>query len=107
MKFEIYGFNQQKAIKLGLDDRDLIILRCFVDNRFLMSDLIIDEKAYYLVKYDDFVEYLPIIKFKKDTIYRHFKNLTDKGVLIHKTVKKHGTWSFYRLGENYDYLINK
>ena len=31
MKYTIHGFSQQKAIELGLDDRDLMILRWFVD----------------------------------------------------------------------------
>ena len=31
MKYTIYGFSQEKAIEFGLDDRDLMLLRWFVD----------------------------------------------------------------------------
>ena len=31
MKYNLYGYSQQKAIELGLDDRDLMILRWFID----------------------------------------------------------------------------
>ena len=33
MEYSIHGFSQEKALELGLDDRDLLILRWFINFR--------------------------------------------------------------------------
>ena len=103
MKYTIHGFSQQKAIELGLDDRDLIILRWFVDYKDTgkMVKKILDNDMYYWIKYEGIQEAFPIINWKKDTIYRRLKAMALKGVLKHKTVKEFGTYSFYAIGPNY------
>ena len=103
MKYTIHGFSQQKAIELGLDDRDLIILRWFVDYKDTgkMVKKILDNDMYYWIKYEGIQEAFPIINWKKDTIYRRLKAMASKGVLKHKTVKEFGTYSFYAIGPNY------
>ena len=103
MKYTIHGFSQQKAIELGLDDRDLMILRWFVDYKDTgkMIKKILDNDMYYWIKYEGIQEAFPIINWKKDTIYRRLKAMALKGVLKHKTVKEFGTYSFYAIGPNY------
>ena len=103
MKYTIHGFSQQRAIELGLDDRDLMILRWFVDYKDTgkMVKKILDNDMYYWIKYEGIQEAFPIINWKKDTIYRRLKAMALKGVLKHKTVKEFGTYSFYAIGPNY------
>ena len=103
MKYTIHGFSQQKAIELGLDDRDLMILRWFVDYKYTGKRVkkILEGDVYYWIKYEEIQEAFPILKWKKDTVYRRLKTMVSKGVLKHKTVKEFGTYSFYTIGPNY------
>ena len=103
MKYTLQGFSQAKAIELGLDDRDLMILRWFIDYKDTgkMVKRIIKDDMYYWIKYEGIVEAFPIISWKKDTVYRRLKAMAKKGVLKHETVKEAGVWSYYAVGENY------
>ena len=103
MEYTIYGFSQQRAIELGLDDRDLMILRWFVDYKCTgkMVKKILDGDVYYWIKYEEIQEAFPILKWKKDTVYRRLKTMASKGVLKHKTVEEFGNYSFYAMGPNY------
>lgn len=107
MKYTIEGFNQAKAVELGLCVADLIILRWFVD--FAGTDKMlkrnIEGKEYYWIKYEGLLEDLPILSITKDTLYRRLKGLVEKELLDHITVKDAGTYSFYKLGKNYLALI--
>jgi len=107
MKYTIHGFSQRKAIKLGLDNDDLLILRYFIDfkDSGAMVSKVIDNKTYYWIKYETILEQLPILKLKKDSLYRRLKKMCVAGVLEHKTVKKNGTYSFYSVGKSYIDLI--
>lgn len=107
MKYTIEGFNQAKAVELGLCVADLIILRWFVDfaGTDKMVKRIIKDKEYYWIKYEGMLEDLPILSITKDTLYRRLKGLVEKDVLEHITIKEAGTYSFYRLGKNYLALI--
>ena len=99
MKYTIEGFNQAKAVELGLCVADLIILRWFVDfaDTEKMVKRIIDGKEYYWIKYEGLLEDLPILSITKDTLYRRLKGLVEKEILEHITLKEAGTYSFYRL----------
>lgn len=109
MEYTIHGFSQENAIKLGLDDRDLLILRWFVrfkDNG-KMSSKIIDGDKYYWIKYEGIIEDLPITNIKSnDSVYRRLKKMSKAKVLKHQTIKAGGTYSYYCLGENYPSLID-
>ena len=67
MKYTIEGFNQAKAVELGLCVADLIILRWFVD--FAGTDKMlkrsIEGKEYYWIKYEGMLEDLPILSITK------------------------------------------
>lgn len=108
MKYTIHGFNQLVAINLGLDINDLLILRYFVDFKDSGSMIRerIDGEEYYWIKYEGIIKELPVLKLKKDTIYRRLKNMCKVEVLRHKTFKKAGTYSFYNIGPKYLSLIS-
>ena len=74
MKYTIHGFSQSKAVELGLDNDDLLILRYFIDfkDSGSMVSTIVDDKTFYWVKYEAILEQLPILKLKKDSLYRFF-----------------------------------
>ncbi|WP_051540271.1 conserved phage C-terminal domain-containing protein [Clostridium ihumii] len=109
MKYTILGFNQKKVLDLKLTIEDLLILRYFIDFKDSgdMVSRIIDNEKYYWVKYESINEEFPILKFKKDTIYRRLKKLVELNILVHTTVKdKNGSYSFYNIGRNYKILIS-
>lgn len=108
MKFNIMGFYQPKAVELGLDSNDLLVLRWFVDyaGTNKMRTMILDNKIYYWVNYNSVLEELPILKITKQTLARkHFGNLVKAEVLEHKFIKEGGSFSYYCYGINYDTLV--
>lgn len=108
MKYTFLGFSQQAIINLGLDDKEVVLLRWFVDftaGNKKISKRIFNNEVYYWVKYEAVMEEYPMFSFKKDTIYRKLKSLAKKGVLKHKTLKEGGVWSYYCLGDRYLELV--
>lgn len=109
MRFTIEGFCQKTLLELELDYVDAVILRYFVDfkDSGAMINKKIDDKIYYWVKYEGLIREVPILKLKsRDSVYRRFKKLCEKGVLEHKTLRNCGTYSLFRLGEKYIDLLN-
>ncbi|MDU4951333.1 MAG: DnaD domain protein [Clostridium sp.] len=108
MKYTIHGFSQSKAVELGLDNDDLLILRYFIDfkDSGSMVSTIVDDKTFYWVKYEAILEQLPILKLKKDSLYRRLKKMCALGILDHKTVYRNGSYSFYSIGKTYIDLID-
>lgn len=119
MKFSIEGFSQEYALSLQKEDKkkilkidsiDLVILRWFVDfiNTSKMKSIIIDNKQYYWVNYEKVVEeHLPILNIKKRTLYDRLQKMVSFNLLEHYTDKNKGTFSYYRIGENYENLVCK
>ena len=109
MEYSIHGFSQEKAIELGLDDRDLLILRWFINFRDngKMATKIIKEDKYYWIDYQGIIEDLPIMKIKNaDSVYRRLKKMAKVRVLKHETVRAGGVFSYYTIGENYPALVD-
>lgn len=107
MKVLIEGFDQSKAVELGLSVTDLVLLRCFLDYSIAgaLEKRVIDGNGYFGVSYDYVLQELPILKISKKTLYRCFKELVDKGVLTHAFVQDGGSYSFYGYGEKFHLLI--
>ena len=109
MQYTFLGFSQERLLDLDLDDRDAALLRFFIDFKDAggMYSEEYHGETYYWVKYDHIKQELPIIgqHFKKDAIYRRFKNMAQKGVLKHRTKKDGGTFSYYTVGDLYYSLI--
>jgi hypothetical protein len=106
LKFTIYGYLQPKLVEYGIDHHSAAILRYFAKFRQTkkMVEIIVNNKAYYWVKYDAIVEDFPIFNIKKTQVARKMKKLVDAGLLEHYTLKKKGTFSYYRFGPNYHKL---
>lgn len=106
MKYELLGFSQEQAVKLGLSVEDLVILRWFVD--FLesgkMQEFEHKGEIYVWVNYRYLLDDMPIINCTKKTLARKLQRLVDAGVIEHATIKQGGVFSTYRLGDNFDRL---
>ena len=109
MKYTIEGFNQEKAIEYGLDLTDLLILRWIVDFSPKMSKEIIDGKEFFWIRYQALLDDMPILGFtSKDRLYRKLKEMSNKGILEHKSIRnKEGSFAYYTFGEIYQELIVK
>ena len=109
MKYTIHGFSQSVAIQLGMDNDDLLILRWIVDfsQSGKMNHVYKNDRMYYWIHYDSLLKDIPILRMKKDTLYRRLKKMAASDVLSHMTVKnKKGVYSYYGLGNKYYNLIN-
>ena len=108
MKNTISGFNQEKLLEYGLDLKDAMLLRYFVDFRDTesMSMIIVDNKPYYWVKYDHLKSDLPILGINSnDALRKRLKKLEECGILGHYHKLEGGSYSYYCLGDNYPKLI--
>ena len=76
MRFNILGFDQVKAVENKLTIEELMILRHMHD--FVcsgrMENIIKDGEMYYWIKYDKFIEDLPILNMKKTRLMEIFNN---------------------------------
>lgn len=108
MKYTIFQFNQKKAVEYGLNLKDLAILHWFTDfnNTDRMMPQIVDGKTFYWVKYQAIINDLPVLEVKtKDGIYRILKKLSRIGILDHTTIKRDGTYSYYKKGAKFIDLL--
>jgi hypothetical protein len=108
MKNTISGFNQKKLMEFGLDLKDALLLRYFVDFRDTesMTMIIVNNKSYYWLNYKHMKEDIPIIGIKSnDALRRRLKKLEDCKVLGHYHKLQGGSYSYYCLEENYPSLI--
>ena len=108
MKFTYMGFSQEKALEMDLDDKDLSILRYFIDFKDSGSMImkVIDDKPFYWLKSSALLNELPILGIKSnDVLRRRLKKLVEAEVLDYKLVKKGGVYSFYGVGKKYINLI--
>ena len=108
MKYTILCFNQEKALELGFDVEDLLIIRWFVDfySSSKMIKMNVGDKTYAWVNYSRVIEDIPILNMKKDTLSRRMKKICETGIMEHETLKQGGTFSLYKLTDKYDQLIS-
>lgn len=108
VKYTILGFNQEKALELGFDVDDLLIIRWFVDfySSSKMIKMNVGDKTYAWVNYSRVIEDIPILNMKKDTLSRRMKKICETGIMEHETLKQGGTFSLYKLTDKYDQLIS-
>ena len=76
MRFNILGFDQVKACENNLTIDELMILRHLHDfvSSGRMESIIKDNEVYYWVKYDKFIDDLPILNMKKTRLMEIFNN---------------------------------
>ena len=116
MKITIHGFSQTEAVKLGLNNDDLLILRWFVD--FTPSPKIkscqINGKTFYWINYHHIIEGLPILQKTEQSISKYnIQRLLDAGVLVREIrlnapeiEHRSGKTAWFGLGEKYSLLID-
>jgi len=108
MKYAIEGFNQEEAVNMQLDIKDLEILRWFIDFYDNMKDVHHDNEVYKWVKYQAIIDDLPVLYINStDVIARHFKKLCDVRVLKKYTLKQKGTFSCFKTDVNYCRLLKR
>lgn len=109
MKYNIFGFNQKKAVELGLNMNDLAVLRDYIDFTATGGTATHTEGniVFHWVKYENVLEQLPILTVNtKEMIARIYKKLSRIGMLMHKTIRNEaGTFSFYAPGNNLKSLV--
>lgn len=76
MRFNILGFDQVKAVESKLTIEELMILRHMHDfvSSGRMESIIKDGEMYYWIKYDKFIDDLPILNMKKTRLMEIFNN---------------------------------
>lgn len=99
MPHSISGFNQDKLVALGLDDRDARILRWFVN--FKDSGQMVsreeDDGTYYWVLYKHVLEEFPAMRIHEPKVMgRRFKRYVQAGLLTPLLKKQGGTWTYFR-----------
>ncbi len=108
MKYTIEGYSQEKAIELGLNLEDLIVLRWIQDFYPLMAKKIIDGEEFTWINYSKFLEDLPILSFKnKHSLMRKLEKLKKMGLLKRECIRdKNGVYSYIMLTNNIDILMS-
>ena len=108
MKYTIEGYSQERAIELGLNLDDLIILRWIQDFYPLMSKKIIDNEEFAWINYSSLLEDLPILSFKnKHSLMRKLEKLKKAGLLKRKCVRNNeGVYSYIILTNKINILIS-
>lgn len=84
MRKSIFGFSQERAIELGLDAKDLLILKYIYDfvESGKMIEREIDGKIYYWIKSQIVLDTLPILKIGGSIVLRRrLKNLVELNIL--------------------------
>ena len=108
MRKIVLGYLQEEGIKLGIDLKDLQIIRYiydFIKLGFVVSREIDGEKFYW-IKSSHLLKELPILEIKNcEVLRRRLKNLVELKILDYRLVKKGGLFTFYRFGENYKLLL--
>lgn len=116
MKITIHGFSQTEAVKLGLNNDDLLILRWFVDftPSKSMKSCLINGKPFYWINYGYLLECLPILSKKpralaSDNIQRLLNsNVLRREIRLNAPEIEHksGQTSWFGFGENFEKLVN-
>lgn len=104
MKYTIFGFSQEQVLNLrdehqSIDERDLMILRWFMDFYFGgMEKRVIDGVEYGWVSASCVCDELPIMHLNPEAVRRRLKKLVKFGLLYHQKVKNSevGTRAYYR-----------
>ncbi|MFB5838974.1 hypothetical protein ACE5NI_17180 [Clostridioides difficile] len=70
MRFSVHGFDQKVAIKIGLSNDELLILRHFEDfaQSGKMESFYQNGHMFYWVNYNKFLEDLPILNINKERL---------------------------------------
>ena len=108
MKYTIEGYSQEKAIELGLNLEDLIVLRWIQDFYPMMTKKIIDNEEFAWINYSSLLKDLPILSFdNKRSLMRKLEKFEKLELLKRKCLKdENGTYSYIMLVNKINVLIS-
>lgn len=99
MKETILGIEQKRAVELGLDVTDVVLLD--VIGHKLASESTekqeIEGRQYVWVCYQSIIEWLPILGLKKRALALRLDKLVGKGILKKFVAKEKGNFTFFAL----------
>lgn len=99
MKFNIYGFNQEKLVTNynTLNGNDIIVLRVLVDMLPRMTRRIEEDGIVYKqVTYELLLQDVPFVTQSESTLKKIVKKLIDAGLIERKIVNKNGKFTYFR-----------
>ncbi len=100
MKYTLL-INQQKAVALGMNPTQAIILDVINGAQTWAEPLVIKNNVYFWVSRHKVCEELPILNLKPDTVYRHFTFLESLGVIDYGKVGKKDCVRLTEVGKSY------
>ena len=98
MRFSTY-INNQKALEWGLNANQAALFDLLNQAVSWAEEIIVDGVVYYWVSRNKVLEELPLFYKTSDTVYRHFSDLVEKGLIIYLKQGKHGDKDLIRLTE--------
>ena len=98
MRFSTY-INNQKSIEWGLNANQAALFDLLNQAISWAEEIIVDGVVYYWVSRNKVLEELPLFYKTSDTVYRHFAELDEKGLIIYLKQGKHGDKDLIRLTE--------
>ena len=98
MRFSTY-INNQKALEWGLNANQAALFDLLNQASSWAEEIIVDGVVYYWVSRNKVLEELPLFYKTSDTVYRHFSDLDEKGLIIYLKQGKHGDKDLIRLTE--------
>ena len=98
MRFSTY-INNQKALEWGLNANQAALFDLLNQAPSWAEEIIVDGVVYYWVSRNKVLEELPLFYKTSDTVYRHFSELDEKGLIIYLKQGKHGDKDLIRLTE--------
>lgn len=100
MKFNIYGFNQQKLVEQysNLNGNDLIVLRVLVDLIPRMTRSIeVHGSIFKQVTYELLLQDVPFVTKSESTLKKIVKKLIDAGLIEREIVNDNGKYTYFRV----------
>ena len=98
MRFSTY-INNQKALEWALNANQAALFDLLNQASSWAEEIIVDGVVYYWVSRNKVLEELPLFYKTSDTVYRHFSELDEKGLIIYLKQGKHGDKDLIRLTE--------
>lgn len=98
MRFSTY-INNQKSLEWGLNANQAALFDLLNQASSWAEEVVVDGVVYYWVSRNKVIEELPLFYKTGDTVYRHFSELNEKGLIVYLKQGKHGDKDLIRLTE--------
>ena len=115
MRFSTY-INNQKSIEWGLNASQAALFDLLNQASSWAEEIVIDGAVFYWVSRGSVIRELPLFYSKSDTVYRHFVDLSKKGLTVYlkhgekdliRLTEKGKTWNEFKAEQIQDKLGNK